>query len=83
MEAQKTKKLQAKGGVSPQIVGVSELAKHLLVPKVWIYSHMGTLPHFKVGRYSRFVLEEVMESLRAASPGKKGNQEVPDVATNP
>lgn len=62
---------------TPEIVGVDELAKYLLVNKAWVYGRMKMLPHFKAGKHTRFVLKDVLASLQGASGGedKGGNRE--------
>ena len=47
------------------LLTVSEIAKHLRVPRSWIYSKTretgsDSIPRIKVGKYLRFKLEDVM-----------------------
>ena len=51
------------------LLTVDELAENLKVPKSWIYSRTretgpNAMPKIKVGKYRRFVLEEVMGWLK-------------------
>ena len=59
---------------APLVVGVEELAKYLLVKKAWVYGRMKSLPHFKAGKHSRFVLEEVLISLRRDTGDVNGQE---------
>ncbi len=48
---------------------VDELAKSLNVPKTWIYSRTretgpDAMPSIKVGKYCRFVLDDVLNWLK-------------------
>ena len=48
---------------------VEELAKSLNVPKSWVYSRTretgpDAMPRIKVGKYCRFVLNDVLEWLQ-------------------
>jgi hypothetical protein len=52
-----------------KLIGVSELAEILDVPKSWIYSRSreagpGTIPRLHVGKYVKFQLPEVMDWLK-------------------
>ncbi len=48
---------------------VEELAEVLDVPKSWIYERTrhNAIPHFKIGKYVRFDMEEVTKWLEAES----------------
>ena len=41
-----------------QLVGVKEVAAFLNVREGWVYKHK-EIPHFKIGKYLRFDLDEV------------------------
>ena len=50
-------------------LSVEELSQILNVPKSWVYARTretgsSAMPKVKVGKYCRFVLEEVMDWLR-------------------
>ncbi len=51
------------------LLTIEELAKILKVPKSWIYDRTRKdgperIPHYKIGKYVRFVEQEVIEYLR-------------------
>ena len=48
------------------LVGAEELASHLGVGVQWVYDQiaLGRIPHFKVGKYLRFDLDEVLGQYR-------------------
>ncbi len=47
--------------------GIKAMAKRLDVPASWIYSRTrtGEIPHYKVGKYVKFNVEEVMDWLKS------------------
>ena len=54
---------------SQEFLTVDELASILRVPKSWIYSKSretgpGAMPKIKVGKYCRFVLNDVLDWLK-------------------
>lgn len=54
------------------LLSVDELAESLSVPKSWIYSRTretgpDAMPRIKVGKYCRFVLDDVLEWLKNQS----------------
>ena len=55
------------------LLTVDDLAVRLKVPKSWVYSRVesGDLPHRKIGRYVRFVAEEIDDYLEAARRGPR------------
>ncbi|MBK7092091.1 MAG: helix-turn-helix domain-containing protein [bacterium] len=53
---------------------IEELARRLRVPVTWIYDRTrksGTeqIPHYKFGKYVRFLEKEVLEYLKTKSKG--------------
>ncbi len=51
------------------LLTIEELAKILNVPKSWIYDRTRKdgpekIPHYKIGKYVRFVEQEVIEYLK-------------------
>lgn len=48
------------------LVGTEELAEFLGVGSQWVYDQvaLGRIPHFKVGKYLRFDLDEVLRLFR-------------------
>jgi predicted DNA-binding transcriptional regulator AlpA len=53
-----------------KLVGVNELAESLNVPKSWVYSRTretgpDAMPRIKVGKYCRFVLNDVLDWLKS------------------
>jgi excisionase family DNA binding protein len=55
--------------VKQSLLTVDELAESLNVPKSWVYSRTretgpGTIPRIKVGKYCRFVLDDVLDWLK-------------------
>jgi len=59
------------GKYQAPLMDVDQLAAHLGVPKGWIYDRSrisedhGGIPHYKVGKYLRFNLAEVLNWLKA------------------
>ena len=56
--------------MNQNLLTVDELAKSLNVPKSWVYSRtrvIGTdsMPRIKVGKYCRFVLNDVLDWLKS------------------
>jgi excisionase family DNA binding protein len=49
-----------------KLVGIKTMAEKLDVQKSWLYSRTrtGKIPHYKVGKYVKFVELEVMEWLK-------------------
>ena len=49
-----------------QLLTAEELAEQLKVPVSWVYeqSRQGKIPTVRVGRYVRFSLEQILESLK-------------------
>ena len=55
--------------MNQNLLSVKELAESLNVPKSWIYSRTretgpNAMPRIKVGKYCRFVLNDVLEWLK-------------------
>ena len=52
------------GNVKPPLLTAEQLAKHIKVDVSWVYekSRQGQIPTIKLGRYSRFNLDEVLAS---------------------
>jgi excisionase family DNA binding protein len=55
--------------MNQNLLTVDELAASLSVPKSWIYSKSrekgpGAMPKIKVGKYCRFVLDDVLDWLK-------------------
>ena len=53
-----------------KLLGVNELAETLSVPKSWVYSRTreigpDAMPMIKVGKYCRFVLNDVLDWLKS------------------
>ena len=62
--------------MSQNLLTVNELAESLNVHKSWIYSRTresGTdaMPRIKVGKYYRFILDDVMDWLKNQQSGTK------------
>ncbi len=60
-----------------KLVDVQEMARILSVPKSWLYqrTHLGTIPHTKIGKYVRFDATEVLAFFKKAedtSGNRKG-----------
>lgn len=56
--------------MNQSLLSVEELAEFLNVPKSWIYSRTretgpATMPKITVGKYCRFVLDDVLEWLKS------------------
>jgi excisionase family DNA binding protein len=53
--------------MNQNLEGIKAMAKRLDVPKSWIYSRTrtGEIPHYKVGKYVKFDVSEVMEWLKS------------------
>ena len=52
------------------LLSVDELAEFLKVPKSWVYSRTrenghDSMPRIKVGKYCRFVLNDVLDWLKS------------------
>lgn len=52
-----------------ELLTIDELAKDLKVKKSWLYRYTmqkgpGSIPRIRVGKYIRFIKEEVMEWLK-------------------
>jgi excisionase family DNA binding protein len=55
--------------MNQNLLSVDELAESLNVPKSWVYSRTresGTnaMPRIKVGKYCRFILDDVLDWLK-------------------
>jgi excisionase family DNA binding protein len=55
--------------MNQNLLSVDELSKSLNVPKSWVYSRTretgpDSMPRIKVGKYCRFVLDDVLDWLR-------------------
>ena len=48
------------------LIGINEMAKRLDIPVSWLYSRTRTneIPHFKIGKYVKFDLDQVMEWIK-------------------
>lgn len=56
--------------MNQNLLTVDELATSLSVPKSWVYSKsrekgLDAMPKIKVGKYCRFVLDDVLEWLKS------------------
>ncbi|MBW2643493.1 MAG: helix-turn-helix domain-containing protein [Deltaproteobacteria bacterium] len=56
--------------MNQNLLSVDELAESLNVPKSWVYSRTretgpATMPRIKVGKYCRFVLDDVLTWLKS------------------
>jgi len=49
-----------------ELLTTDEIAEKLKMKKSWIYSktRTGEIPHLKVGKYRRFILEDVLNWLK-------------------
>jgi len=52
--------------MNQNLEGIKAMAKRLDVPVSWLYSRTrtGEIPHYKVGKYVKFDVSEVMEWIR-------------------
>ena len=55
--------------MNQNLLTVDDLAKSLNVPKSWVYSRtretgLDAMPKIKVGKYCRFVLDDVLDWLK-------------------
>jgi excisionase family DNA binding protein len=55
--------------INHNLLSVDELAESLNVPKSWVYSRTresgpDSMPRIKVGKYCRFVLNDVLDWLK-------------------
>jgi len=55
--------------MNQNLLTVDELSESLNVPKSWVYSRTretgsGAMPRIKVGKYCRFVLDDVLNWLK-------------------
>lgn len=52
--------------MNQKLVGIKTMAEKLDVPESWLYSRTrtGEIPHYKIGKYVRFDVSEVMEWIR-------------------
>ena len=62
--------------MNQNLLTVDELAKSLNVPKSWVYSRTreigpGSMPRIKVGKYCRFVLNDVLDWLKSQNEIKQ------------
>jgi excisionase family DNA binding protein len=59
------------GALPDRLLTDAELAAYLGVPKSWVgdSARAGQLPHFKLGRYRRFVLADVLAWLEQQKTG--------------
>jgi excisionase family DNA binding protein len=57
--------------MNQNLIGIKEMASKLDVPVSWLYSRTRSseIPHFKIGKYVRFDVDQVMEWIK-----KKQNQ---------
>ena len=58
--------------MNKNLLSVEELAESLSVPKSWVYSRTretgsNTIPRIKVGKYRRFILDDVLDWLKSQS----------------
>ena len=56
--------------MNQNILSVDELSKSLNVPKSWVYSRTretgpDAMPSIKVGKYCRFILDDVLDWLKS------------------
>lgn len=51
------------------LMTVQEVADYLHKSKTWVYDHLNTLPHFKVGRARLFRKSEIDKWLEAYRKG--------------
>lgn len=59
------------------LVGIREMAQILNVPTSWLYSRTrtGEVPHYRLGKYVKFVESEVMDWLQSKQRDFKGTVE--------
>jgi excisionase family DNA binding protein len=59
--------------MSQKLIGITQLAEILDVPKSWLYSRTRTneIPHYKIGKYRKFDESEVFEWLKLQSDQAK------------
>ncbi|MEW6440731.1 MAG: helix-turn-helix domain-containing protein [bacterium] len=59
----------------PDLLTPEELARELRVPKSWVYSRTRTnaIPVLRFGKYCRFRLTEVLQSLECQSQARREN----------
>ncbi len=53
------------GGTLGSIRTVREAAEYLRVPPSWVYTHLGQLPHIRLGKYVRFRLADLEQAITA------------------
>jgi excisionase family DNA binding protein len=48
------------------LIGIREMSEKLSVPVSWLYQRTRTdeIPHYKIGKYVRFDVEQVMEWIK-------------------
>lgn len=56
-------------------IDVAALSQTLDVPPSWIYerTRRNLIPHYKFGKYVRFILEEVVEFFKKQQDGNRSN----------
>lgn len=54
------------------LIGAKQMAQILDVPKTWLYARArgGDIPHYRLGKYLKFQLEDVMVWLQKQSGTK-------------
>jgi excisionase family DNA binding protein len=59
--------------MTQNLIGIKEMASKLDVPVSWLYSRTRTndIPHYKVGKYVRFVESEVWQWLKNMQSGEE------------
>jgi excisionase family DNA binding protein len=50
--------------VHERLLTVGEVAERLQVPRTWVYRHLATIPHVKLGKYVRIEPSELESLLR-------------------
>ncbi len=53
-----------------RLVGVQEVAAYLHLPVGWVYKHRQEIPHYKIGKYLRFDLDDVEAWSRSKRTGE-------------
>ena len=53
--------------MNQNLIGIKAMAEKLDIPVSWLYSRTRTneIPHYKVGKYVKFVESEVMDWLKS------------------
>jgi excisionase family DNA binding protein len=63
---------QSRGQLNGDLLTVEEVAAILKVKKSWVYEHLRSLPHVRLGRYVRFEPQTITEYIRGQRKGYVG-----------